>query len=121
MLRTGRLEIVDQNGTARAVVGTLADGSPHIVFADKDGRIRAAISLAKDGQARILFLDEMGRRVLDLPQVGSSSQQAKQPQNPSAPPRARPRPNQPGPSAGNQTSRPEGGRRPGQQDRRPRP
>lgn len=78
VVRTGRLEIVDEGGTARAVVSTLADGSPHIVFADRDGRIRAAISLARDGQPRILFLDEMGRRILDLPHVGSSSQNAGQ-------------------------------------------
>ncbi|MBI4219848.1 MAG: hypothetical protein HY682_06885 [Chloroflexi bacterium] len=121
VLRTGRLEIVDQNGTARAVVGTLADGSPHIVFADKDGRIRAAISLAKDGQPRILFLDEMGRRILDLPQAGSSSQHAvKQPRNPAGPAGAKPRPNQPGPSS-NPPRPVNPGRRPGPPDRRARP
>jgi CheY-specific phosphatase CheX len=99
VVRTGRLEIVDETGTARAVVSTLADGSPHIVFADRDGRIRAAISLARDGQPRILFLDEMGRRILDLPHVGSSTQiagtsgqaagqqQAGGQQQPPAPPR----------------------------------
>jgi hypothetical protein len=93
ILRTSRLEIVDESGTARAVVSTLADGSPHIVFADRDGRIRAAISLAKDGQPRILFLDEMGRRILDLPHAGSStSQVASQPTPPRKPAAPQPPP-----------------------------
>jgi hypothetical protein len=93
IVRTSRLEIVDESGTARAVVSTLADGSPHIVFADRDGRIRAAISLAKDGQPRILFLDEMGRRILDLPHAGSStSQVASQPTPPRKPAAPQPPP-----------------------------
>lgn len=84
VLRTNRLEIVDQSGVARAVVSTLADGSPHIVFADKDGRIRAAISLSKDGQPRLLFLDDMGRRTLDLPQPAHPPHAAHPAAHPSA-------------------------------------
>jgi hypothetical protein len=91
VVRTGRLEIVDESGTARAVVSTLADGSPHIVFADRDGRIRAAISLARDGQPRILFLDEMGRRILDLPPASPATPVAAPPAHKPAPP-AQPRP-----------------------------
>lgn len=115
VVRTSRLEIVDESGTARAVVSTLADGSPHIVFADRDGRIRAAISLARDGQARILFLDEMGRRILDLPHAGSSSSQnATQPvpQQQPQPPQQQPQPQQqqpprrPGPPPPPQSSGP---------------
>lgn len=115
VVRTGRLEIVDEGGTARAVISTLADGSPHIVFADRDGRIRAAISLAKDGQPRILFLDEMGRRILDLPHAGPSSQNS----NPQPPSAGQQPIRRPGPSAPQNPAPRQPGQQPPQGNGRP--
>ncbi|MCH8236226.1 MAG: hypothetical protein IIC29_08910 [Chloroflexi bacterium] len=62
VVRAKRFELVDDDGHTRAVIGRLADGSPHVVLADADGRMRCAIWLAPNGTPSLAFFDENGRR-----------------------------------------------------------
>lgn len=62
VLRAKRIELVDDDGHTRAVIGRLADGSPHVVLADTDGRMRCAIWLAPNGKPSLAFFDDNGRR-----------------------------------------------------------
>ena len=62
VIRAKRFELVDDDGHTRAVIGRLADGSPHVVLADTDGRMRCAIWLAPNGTPSLAFFDDNGRR-----------------------------------------------------------
>ena len=62
VIRARRFELVDDDGHTRAVLGRLADGSPHIVLADTDGRMRCAVWLAPNGTPSLAFFDDHGRR-----------------------------------------------------------
>lgn len=62
VVRAKRFELVDDDGHTRAVIGRLADGSPHVVLADTDGRMRCAIWLAPNGTPSLAFFDDNGRR-----------------------------------------------------------
>lgn len=62
VVRAKRFEIVAENGATRAILGLLADGSPHVVLADTNGRMRCAIWLAPDGAPQMAFFDADGRR-----------------------------------------------------------
>jgi CheY-specific phosphatase CheX len=62
VVRAKRFELVDDDGHTRAVIGRVADDSPHVVLADTDGRMRCAIWLAPNGTPSVAFFDDTGRR-----------------------------------------------------------
>ena len=67
VIRAKRFELVSENGDTVAVLGALANGSPHLVLSDKNGRMRAAVALSKNGTPRIIFFDEVGERIWEEP------------------------------------------------------
>ncbi len=90
LLKAGRIEVVDNEDRPRAVITTLADGSPNIVLSDEEGRMRAALALSKSGRSRIMFMDESGRRIWEAPPGDRSLPAAPRPKADASPPKRRP-------------------------------
>ena len=67
VIRAKRFELVSEDGETVAVLGALANGSPHLVLSDKNGRMRAAVALSKNGTPRIILFDEVGERIWEEP------------------------------------------------------
>jgi CheY-specific phosphatase CheX len=79
VVRAKRFELVSEDGETVAVLGALANGSPHLVLSDKNGRMRAAVALSKNGTPRIILFDEVGERIWEEPapvQVPARQQKA---------------------------------------------
>jgi len=79
VIKAKRFELVDDEGKTVAVLGALANGSPHLVLSDQTGRMRAAVALSKNGTPRIILFDEVGERIWEEPspvQVPTRQQKA---------------------------------------------
>ncbi|NQW17551.1 MAG: hypothetical protein HQ478_08705 [Chloroflexi bacterium] len=67
VIKARRFELISEDGKTTAVLGALANGSPHLVLSDANGRMRAAVALSKNGTPRIILFDEVGERIWEEP------------------------------------------------------
>ncbi len=69
VVQAKRFELLDDDGEVRAVLGSLGNGSPHLILSDGHGRMRAAVALSKSGSPRVLLFDEEGNKTHEAPPV----------------------------------------------------
>ena len=67
VVQAKRFELLDDDGEVRAVLGSLGNGSPHLILSDEHGRMRAAVALSKSGFPRVLLFDEEGNKTHEAP------------------------------------------------------
>jgi len=62
ILRTQRVEIIDQEGKRRAWFGLSPQGNTGIGLYDQEGHVRAALSVTPDKVTGLMFTDQEGTR-----------------------------------------------------------
>jgi len=58
VVKTERLEIVDQEGATRAVLTTVEGGRPSLTLIDENGNYRAWLFLGTDGSPNLVLIDD---------------------------------------------------------------
>ena len=66
VLRTKRLEVVDDEGAVRIIAGAGGDGDALLGITDRDGNPRVSLSVGADGMASLFLNDDNGRPLVTL-------------------------------------------------------
>ena len=67
MVVTEAVQLVDDNGKVRAILGVNPKGTATFALFDKDGKERATVGLLEDGSPVVVMRDKEGKAIWGAP------------------------------------------------------